>query len=118
MPANTPGADAGTAAKCRCKTAHTKRNTPHDSRFTNTMSKKKFLYARNSPFILDMKPGRYAWCACGGSKKQPFCDGSHSDTGMYPIIEVIKEAKQVKWCGCKSSESKPYCDGSHAKYAQ
>jgi CDGSH-type Zn-finger protein len=35
---------------------------------------------------------------------------------MYPIIEIIEEAKQVKWCGCKSSENKPFCDGSHKKY--
>jgi len=33
---------------------------------------KKFAYARNEPFILEMAPGRYAWCSCGNSKKQPF----------------------------------------------
>ena len=80
------------------------------------MPKKKFPYARNHPFILEMKPGRYAWCACGESRKQPFCDGSHEQTGMLPIIEVITEAKTVAWCGCKSSEHRPFCDGTHSKF--
>ena len=77
---------------------------------------KKFAYARNEPFILDMAPGRYAWCSCGNSKKQPFCDGTHGETGMYPIIEIITEQKTIAWCGCKASENKPFCDGSHKKY--
>jgi CDGSH-type Zn-finger protein len=55
--------------------------------------KKKFKYAQNAPFVLEMKPGRYAWCACGNSKKQPFCDGSHSETGMHPRIEIVEETK-------------------------
>ncbi len=71
--------------------------------------------AQDAPFILDMKPGRYAWCSCGKSSKEPFCDGSHGDTGMYPITEVIEEEKRVAWCGCKCSENKPYCDGAHKK---
>ena len=77
--------------------------------------KKKFSNARNEPFVLEMKPGRYSWCSCGESKKQPFCDGSHSDTGMYPIIHIIEEPQTIAWCGCKTSEKKPFCDGSHKK---
>ena len=30
-----------------------------------------------APFVMDCQPGTYAWCACGRSQKQPFCDGSH-----------------------------------------
>lgn len=78
--------------------------------------KKKFPHAQNAPFILTMKPGRYAWCSCGNSKKQPFCDGSHEETGMYPKIEIIEEEREVKWCGCKSSENAPFCDGTHRKF--
>lgn len=77
--------------------------------------KKKFPHAQNAPFILDMKPGRYSWCTCGESRKQPFCDGRHGETGMYPINIEITEEKKVAWCGCKCSENKPFCDGSHVK---
>lgn len=80
------------------------------------MKKKKFSQAVNNPFVMDMKPGRYSWCSCGESKKQPFCDGSHTDTGMHPITIIIEEDKKVSWCGCKSSEKKPFCDGTHKKF--
>lgn len=82
------------------------------------MTKKKFPYAVNKPFVLEMKPGRYAWCSCGESRKQPFCDGSHGSTGMLPHIEIITETKTVAWCGCKSTETPPYCDGTHKKFGQ
>ncbi len=82
------------------------------------MSNEKFPNAQNAPFVMDMKPGKYAWCSCGESKKQPFCDGSHGVTGMYPMMVEIDEEKKVAWCGCKCSENKPYCDGSHSKYVE
>ena len=82
------------------------------------MKKKKFPYAQNAPFVLEVKPGKYAWCSCGESKKQPFCDGSHGSTGMFPVTVEITEAKQVEWCGCKSSEKKPFCDGTHKKFIE
>ena len=28
----------------------------------------------------------YSWCACGRSKNQPFCDGSHPGTGLEPVM--------------------------------
>merc|ERR1719187_3183255 len=35
------------------------------------------------------KGKKYAWCSCGYSKKQPFCDGSHRtpdfNTSLKPI---------------------------------
>jgi len=71
--------------------------------------------AQKSPYVLDVEPGKYAWCACGLSNKQPYCDGSHKGTNFSPIIEEIKEAKKVAWCGCKNSNNKPYCDGTHTK---
>lgn len=69
--------------------------------------------AQRSPYVMECKPGTYAWCACGNSKKQPFCDGSHAGTAFTPKIEQLTETKTVAWCGCKHAKTKPFCDGSH-----
>lgn len=71
--------------------------------------------AQKMPYVMDVEPGRYAWCSCGHSSKQPYCDGSHKGSGMAPIIEEVTEAKKVAWCGCKASGNGPFCDGSHSK---
>lgn len=71
--------------------------------------------AQKMPYVLDMEPGKYYWCACGQSSNQPYCDGSHQGTEFTPIEEEITEAKKVAWCGCKHSGNKPFCDGAHAK---
>ena len=68
---------------------------------------------QKSPFVQEVEPGIYAWCACGKSSNQPFCDGSHSGTGMSPKKVTIEKRQKVAWCGCKYSENKPFCDGSH-----
>ena len=70
---------------------------------------------QRGPYVIDCEPGTYAWCACGKSSKQPYCDGSHAGTGMVPKIEEITEAKKVAWCGCKHSKNGAFCDGAHAK---
>ena len=69
--------------------------------------------AQKSPFVMEVEPGSYAWCACGRSAKQPYCDGSHSGTDFRPIIVEITEAQKVVWCGCKHSGNGARCDGSH-----
>jgi CDGSH-type Zn-finger protein len=71
--------------------------------------------ASRTPYVIDCAPGTYAWCACGHSKKQPYCDGSHAGSGMVPKIEKLDTARKVAWCGCKRSCNKPFCDGSHAR---
>lgn len=68
---------------------------------------------QQSPYVAEMAPGKYAWCACGKSMNQPYCDGSHRGTGFSPVIEEITENKKVAWCGCKQTKTKPFCDGSH-----
>jgi CDGSH-type Zn-finger protein len=67
------------------------------------------------PYVMDVEPGTYAWCACGHSKNQPYCDGAHQGSDMSPVIEKVDEAKKVAWCGCKQNQAGPFCDGSHAK---
>lgn len=71
--------------------------------------------AQRAPFVVGVQPGTYAWCACGRSKSQPYCDGSHRGTGLAPIVTTIDSARTVAWCGCKHSGKKPFCDGSHAR---
>jgi CDGSH-type Zn-finger protein len=65
------------------------------------------------PFVQEVKPGAYHWCACGQSKNQPFCDGSHKGTGFAPLKVEIAETKKVAWCGCRHSKNGAFCDGSH-----
>ncbi|MCF8233239.1 MAG: CDGSH iron-sulfur domain-containing protein [Bacteroidales bacterium] len=65
------------------------------------------------PRMLEMEPGDYYWCACGKSKNQPFCDGSHQGSEFTPLHTRINEKKNVYWCMCKSSANKPFCDGTH-----
>jgi CDGSH-type Zn-finger protein len=38
------------------------------------------------PLAVDVEAGKsYWWCACGRSKTQPFCDGSHKTTQFRPV---------------------------------
>lgn len=72
------------------------------------------IAAQKAPYKVEVVAGRnYIWCACGRSKKQPICDGSHAGTGITPIVYQAKEAKAVWFCGCKASGKKPLCDGTH-----
>ena len=72
--------------------------------------------AQRSPFKFEVKAGKsYWWCACGRSKMQPFCDGSHKDTGFTPLQYDATETKTVFFCGCKHTNGKPFCDGTHSK---
>lgn len=70
--------------------------------------------AQPKPYVIDEKPGKYAWCSCGESKNQPYCDGTHKQAGLFRPLKVeLTEARSVKWCGCKHTKTPPYCDGSH-----
>lgn len=73
------------------------------------------VIAQKSPYVKLTAPGTYWWCACGASKDQPFCDGSHKGTGFAPKKVVITEEKTVAWCGCKHSGAGECCDGTHRK---
>jgi CDGSH-type Zn-finger protein len=71
--------------------------------------------AQTSPYAVELAPGDYWWCACGQSRRQPFCDGSHKGGGISPLKFSVTEAQKVWLCGCKHSAGKPFCDGSHSK---
>ena len=67
-----------------------------------------------NPFAVELEAGKkYAWCACGKSSKQPFCDGAHVGTEIKPVIFTAEESKTAYLCGCKATKNSPFCDGSH-----
>ncbi len=70
---------------------------------------------QTEPYVIEEEGGKVAWCACGLSQNQPYCDGSHKSTEMTPIAVEVEKGKKVAWCGCKRSGNKPYCDGTHTK---
>jgi len=69
------------------------------------------------PYIkIKLEAGRnYAWYTCGQSKRLPFCDGKHSDSGMLPMIFSVDESKEYILCGCQLTSHPPFCDGTHAR---
>ena len=73
----------------------------------------KPVIAQKKPYIILEEPGTKYWCACGRSKNQPYCDGSHKGTGITPLKVEITEKKKVAWCGCKHSKNGAFCDGTH-----
>jgi len=71
--------------------------------------------AAKQPIKIDLKAGTYYWCACGRSKSQPLCDGSHKGTSFTPMQFELTEDKAVWLCQCKHTAKPPYCDGTHKK---
>jgi len=70
--------------------------------------------AQKAPYPVEVEAGRkYFWCACGRSHKQPFCDGSHKETGLSPVLFQPTETGTVWFCGCKATKTRPQCDGTH-----
>lgn len=73
--------------------------------------------AQAGPFGLELQPGKYLWCTCGRSEKQPFCDGAHNQgTTFKPLLMDVKETQVVWLCGCKITATAPLCDGAHRKF--
>lgn len=76
------------------------------------------VVAGRVPAGVDVEAGKaYFWCACGRSKSQPFCDGSHKGTEFTPLKYEAGESKKVFLCCCKQTASAPLCDGSHKAIA-
>ena len=70
--------------------------------------------AGTSPLPVELEAGKtYAWCTCGESAKQPFCDGAHRGSSFTPLKFVAKETKTAYMCTCKATKNPGFCDGSH-----
>jgi CDGSH iron-sulfur domain-containing protein 3 len=72
------------------------------------------IIAQKAPYPVEVEAGKtYFWCACGASKNQPFCDGSHKGSTFTPTKFTAEDSKTAYLCGCKHSQNAPFCDGSH-----
>ena len=73
---------------------------------------------QKSPYKVRVEKGKiYFWCACGLSRKQPFCDGTHKKDGKFKSLKYLaSESKEMYFCGCKMSKHQPFCDGSHSRF--
>ena len=70
--------------------------------------------AQKSPIAVDVVAGKtYYWCACGRSKKQPFCDSTHQGSEFNPLPFTPEQSGQLYFCACKNTKNSPMCDGSH-----
>ena len=76
----------------------------------------KPVCTQKGSYKVELEPGDYYWCACGLSKTQPFCDGSHAGTDIAPVKFTVTEKSIQKLCGCRAAaDGSPFCDGSHKK---
>ena len=67
----------------------------------------------SAPHFIDViEVETYAWCACGLSRNQPFCDGSHKGSDVKPLTYTAGVSCKVVFCGCKTSAWAPICDGT------
>ena len=76
------------------------------------------VVAQKGPYAVNVEEGKtYYWCACGLSKTQPFCDGSHKADGDFEPVAFVAENTGKAWlCGCKHTNGPPMCDGSHGVF--
>jgi CDGSH-type Zn-finger protein len=72
------------------------------------------VVAQEFPYEVELEEGKnYAWCSCGLSQKQPFCDGAHKAGELRPTVFKAEASEKVWMCGCKQTKEGPKCDGSH-----
>jgi len=91
------------------------RNVNAHSDITGETNMADPVVAQKAPYGVKVEAGKaYFWCACGLSKAQPLCDGSHKGTGLAPKMFKAETSEEVWFCGCKHTKAPPMCDGSHA----
>jgi len=74
----------------------------------------KAKVAGTSPIKISVEAGKtYAWCSCGLSENQPYCDGKHKGTSFVPLKFTAEETKDVHMCTCKQTANPGFCDGAH-----
>ncbi len=74
----------------------------------------KAKVAGSSPQMEQLESGKtYAWCACGQSTNQPWCNGAHKGSDFSPNLFKAEGGKAAAMCMCKQTKNPPYCDGSH-----
>ena len=76
------------------------------------------VIADNKPRQIKLSQGEeYYFCACGRSKKQPFCDGSHAGTTFKPVSFKAEQDGEAYLCACKHTGNAPFCDGTHKQFS-
>lgn len=66
------------------------------------------------PKQVELEAGKkYAYCTCGLSENQPFCDGKHGGSDFRPIVFEAEKSESVWFCQCKRTGNAPRCDGTH-----
>ncbi len=77
------------------------------------------LIANRKGYYYEVKAGkRYLWCACGRSKSQPFCDGSHAGTGFLPVAFKAERDEDVIFCGCKQTGTRAFLRRGPQQFAR
>ncbi|MBO31598.1 MAG: glutamate synthase [Rhodospirillaceae bacterium] len=73
------------------------------------------IIVQKKPYHVEVTEGKkYAWCTCGLSEKQPFCDGKHkADENFKPEVFTAEKTEELHLCGCKYSKNGRNCDGTH-----
>jgi len=72
------------------------------------------VVAARAPVKVALEAGKsYAFCTCGRSANQPFCNGEHKGTGFAPKLFQAEKTGDAWLCQCKHTGHAPYCDGTH-----
>lgn len=72
--------------------------------------------AAKVPVPVELEEGKkYAWCTCGESDNQPWCNGAHKGSSFTPKVFIAEETKTAYMCQCKATANPGFCDGAHKK---
>ncbi|MCB1122901.1 MAG: CDGSH iron-sulfur domain-containing protein, partial [Verrucomicrobiae bacterium] len=64
----------------------------------------KPIIAGNSPMGVDLEEGKtYAFCTCGKSSNQPFCNGRHAGSEFRPKMFKAEKDGKAWLCRCKDT---------------